>query len=225
MSRDAASGALLIAGGIAAVVVMGFHPTAHALMNEETFAHTALVNMVVHGLAIAAAPVLFLGLLGVSRRIGHPDLAIAGLVAFGFGTVAVLDAALASGFVFTGVLRRIAAEEGADPQAFLIYTTLWNQAFAKVHLVAHAIGTTLLSAAVLGKRTRLPHAAALGVAGIVVSAAILLLFFSGHVRLDVHGARLIWFFQAGWLAWLGAAMCSRRGRGDEAHGPRPPLSS
>ena len=207
MNRDTVSGLLLIVGGVAAVVVMGLHPTSHGLMNEETFARTALLNMLVHALAIAATPVVFLGLLGVSRRLGFPELSVAGLVAFGFGSVAVMNAALASGFIFPGVIQRIVAAEGSNiPHAFLAYTSLWNQAFAKVHVVAFSIGIVLLAAAILRNRARLPFAAATGIAGIVVAIVVLFLFLSGHLRLDVHGARIIYFAQAGWLAWLGLAL-------------------
>jgi hypothetical protein len=212
MSRDAVSGALLIAGGLVTVVVMGLHPTAHGLMNEETFARTAHLSMLVHALAIAATPVIFLGLLGAARRVGPSDLAVAALVSFGFGSFAVLGAALASGFIFPGVVARIVAAEGSNvPHAFLVYTSLWNQAFATVHVVAHAAGTVLLSAAILRHRERLPLAAVTGIAGVVVSVAVLFLFHSGRVHLDVHGARILWFAQAGWLIWLGIVLCLGRG--------------
>ncbi len=207
MSRDTVSGLLLVAGGLAVVVVMGLHPTAHGLMNEETFARTAHLNMLVHALAIAAVPVLFLGLLGVSRRLGPSDLAVAALVAFGFGGVAVTNAALASGFIFPGVVQRIVATEGSDiPHAFLTYTGLWNQAFAKVQVVAWSIGTVLLSAAILKHRARLAFAGATGSAGVVLGIVVLLLFLSGHFHLDLHGARIIYVAQAAWLIWLGIGL-------------------
>ena len=42
---------------LAFVVVMGLHPTAHGLMNPETFARTAQLGLMVHALAIAATAV------------------------------------------------------------------------------------------------------------------------------------------------------------------------
>lgn len=68
MTRDAASGALLIAGAAAGVVVMGLHPTSHGLMNADSGRHLTQVNVLVHGLALAAVPMIFLGLLGLCRR-------------------------------------------------------------------------------------------------------------------------------------------------------------
>lgn len=211
MSRDAVSGWLLIAGSLAIVVVMGLHPTSHGMMNDETRAHTALLGRLVHALAIAATPVVFLGLLGAARRVGNPDLGVAALVSFGFGSFAVMGAALASGFIFPGVIERMAALEGTtDPHAFLIYTSLWNQAFAKVHVVAHAAGTVLLSAAILRNAKRLPLAAFTGIFGIVAGVAVLALMLSGHVSLDLHGARIVWYAQTAWLIWLGVVLCLAR---------------
>lgn len=209
MSRDAVSGWLLIAGSLAIVVVMGLHPTSHGMMNDETRAHTMLLGRLVHALAIAATPVVFLGLLGAARRVAPSDLAIAALVSFGFGSVAVMGAALASGFIFPGVIEKMAALEGTDPHPFLIYTSLWNQAFAKVHVVAHAAGTVLLSAAILRNVKRLPLAAFTGVFGVVVGVAVLALMLSGH-SLDLHAARIVWYVQTAWLIWLGVVLCLAR---------------
>jgi len=207
MNRDALSGVLLIGSALAFILVMGMHPTAHGLMKEETFQQTARLGMLVHALAIAATPVAFLGLLGVARRLWPSDLAAAALVACGFGSVAVMGAALASGFVFPGVVSRIVATEGSNvPHAFMLYTGLWNQAFAKVHVVAYAVGILLWSAAILRSRGGMAFATATGISGIVVGIGVLFLFLSGHVHLDVHGSRIVWFAQSGWLVWLGITM-------------------
>ena len=104
MRREAASGTLLIAGSLAGVVVMALHPVAHQLRSPEAGAHLARVNVLVHGLALAAGPMLFLGLLGLWRRLQPSDLATAGLVVYAWGLVAVLSAAVASGFVAPRVL-------------------------------------------------------------------------------------------------------------------------
>ena len=75
---------------------------------------------------------------------GASGLATAGRVAYGWGCVAVMSAAVASGFVSPGVIARIVAAEGSRmPEAFLLYTGLWNQGFAKVNVVATSIGILL----------------------------------------------------------------------------------
>lgn len=206
MKPDLVSGTLLVLSSLIIVVVMAFHPTGHGLMNRDTFAQTVHLGQLVHALAIAAAPLMFLGLLGVSRSSQPSELAIAAMVAFGFGSVAVISAALASGFVFPAVITRIVVEEGTVPRAFLIYTSIWNRAFAGVHVVAFSVGIILFAIAIFGKRDRFRSGSALGLVGIVVGIAVLVMFLSGKVHLDVHGARILWFLQSAWLLWLGVAM-------------------
>jgi hypothetical protein len=197
-ARDLASGILLIAGSGAGVVVMGLHPTAHGLVNPDSGAHLTRVNEMVHGLALAAVPAVFLGLLGLARRLAPSDLATAGLVAYGWASVAVLSAAVASGFVAPGVIT---------DEAFLSYTHLLNQGFAKVNVVASCVAILLFAAAIL-RGGRLSRAA--GVFGAAVSAAILLLFFVGHLRLDVHGFGIVILAQSAWLIWIGILLCRER---------------
>ena len=196
---DLASGTLLIAGSGAGLVVMGLHPTAHGLTNPESGAHLTHLNVMVHGLALAAVPAVFLGLLGLARRLAPSDMATAALVAYGWACLAVLSAAVASGFVAPGVI--------AD-EAFLSYTHLLNQGFAKVNVVASCVAIGLFASAIL-RTGRLSRAA--GVVGAVVAAAILLLFFVGHLRLDVHGFGIVTLAQSAWLTWIGILLCREGG--------------
>ena len=116
-----------------------------------------------------------------------------------------------SGFVAPGVIARIGTADGSNvPDAFLMYTRLWNQGFAKVNVVASSIGVLLFSVTILrgGRASR-----AAGVFGAVVSVAILLSFFAGHLTLDVHGFGAVTFAQSAWLIWVGVLLC---GEGGEA---------
>jgi len=122
MSRELPSGTLLIAGPAAGAMLMLLHPTAHGLMDKQTGPHLAFVNAFVHGLALVAIPMTFLGLAGLWRRLRPSDLATAALVACGWGAVAVMSAAVASGFVAPGVILRMEASD-----TLLTYTHLWNQ--------------------------------------------------------------------------------------------------
>ena len=203
--RERAAGSLLIAGSAAGVVVMALHPTAHGLMDSEAGRRLAQLNVVVHGLALAAVPTVFLGLLGLRRRLGSSDLATAALVVFGWGCVAVMTAAVASGFIAPGVIARMAATDGsAMPEAFLRYTGLLNQGFAKVHVVATSVGILLFSAAILrgGRLSR-----AVGVFGGIVGVLVPLLLFVGHLRLDVHGFGIVMIAHSAWLVWVGVLLC------------------
>lgn len=205
--RDVKSGALLVAVALAGVVVMAFHPTAHGLMDPATAQRTALVNVAVHSLAIASAPLLFLAMLGVARYLGPSDLTAAGLVAVGFAAVGTLGAATASGFVAPGVIRSIVAAEGSRmPDAFLLYTGLWNQGFAKVHTVASGVGIVLWSAAILRTR-RMPRPIAWY--GVLAGAAIAALVLAGVITLNVHGFGLVTIAQSIWFVAVGWAMTRR----------------
>jgi hypothetical protein len=217
MNREFVAGSLLIAGSAAGVAVMALHPTAHGLMNAESGPHLARVNVMVHGLALAVTPLVFLGLLGLWRRLAPSDLATAALVIYGWGCVAVMSAAVASGFVSPGVIARLGADGSNMPEAFLHYTGMWNQGFAKVNVVATSIGILLFSAAIL-RSARL--AAWAGIFGAVVSALILVLFFVGHLKLDVHGFGIVIFAQSAWLVSIGILLCFGRREGT----PQPNLS-
>lgn len=203
MKRDVASGSLLIAGAGAGVVVMLMHPTAHGLMSSEG-AHLSRVNALIHGLALVAMPMNFLGLMGLWRRLRPSDVATAGLVSYGWGCVAVMGAAVASGFVAPGVIEHIVAKEGSKiPDAFFLYTGLWNQAFAKVNVVASSLAILLFSVSIL-RTGRLARAA--GVTGAIIGSLILLLFFAGHIGVDIHGFGVVTFAQSAWLVWIGVSL-------------------
>ena len=207
MKRDTRSGILLIAGTVAGVAVMAFHPTAHGLLTGPGAAWQAGVNVFVHGLAIAAAPVVFLGLLGLTRRLEFSDTAVAALVTWGVGAVAVISAAVASGFVATAVVKHLSDAPGGTSElshAFLDYTGFLNQAYAKVYVAATSAAILLWSAAILAGR-RLSRGA--GFAGLIAGAALLLGIFSGHVGLDVHGFGIVILAEALWLVWVGILLC------------------
>jgi len=205
MRRDLTSGSLLIAGSAAGVVVMALHPTAHGLMNPETGTHLRLVNAMVHGLALAATPLVFLGLLGLRRRLESSAPATAAVVIYGWGCVALMSAAVASGFVAPAVIERVGAIDASTAaDALLRYTGLWNQGFAKVNVVASSIGIVLFSVSILRSRRLSPAA---GVFGAVVGVAIVVLLLSGHLTLDVHGFGVVTFAQSAWLIWVGVLLC------------------
>ena len=209
MQRDVIGGTLLIAGSLANVLVLSLHPTGQEMLAASNFQQQAHLGVIVHALALIATPVVFLGLLGLARRLGPSDLTTAALVGYGFGGVAIMSAAVASGFVATGVFERIlsaGAESRNVYHALAEYTGLVNQGFAKVYVFASSVAILLWSTAVLrsGRMTR-----SAGVAGLVVGAGVLVAFVSGQVSLDVHGFGLITFAQSGWLIWLGILMCRR----------------
>jgi hypothetical protein len=207
VNRDVFSGSLLMAGALAGLVVMAFHPTAHGLMEGPGAEGQARLNVIVHGVALAAVAVVFLGLLGLARRLGSGNLTNASLVFWGFGGAAVISAAVASGFVAPAVIERMsdAGGEGrAIQEALLAYTGQLNQGFAKVYVVATFASILLWSVAIV-RSGRMARAA--GIVGVVLSALVLLAVLAGHLRLGVHGFGIVTFAQSVWLVWVGCLLC------------------
>jgi len=205
MSRDPVAGTMLIAGALLGVVVMALHPTGQTL--AEDFARQARAGRMVHGIAIASIPIVFLGLLGLWQRLGGTRLATAGLVAYAWAGVAVLSAAVMSGFVSTSLIARVmqADDEAAKGLYHGLAETsfLMNQGYAKVFFVASCAALLLFSAAILVTR-RL--AAAAGAAGAAIAALLLLLYGAGHLTMDVHGFGAMTIAQSLWFMGIGALL-------------------
>lgn len=212
--RDIPGGLLLLGSAIAMAGVLALHPHGHQIADPLDGESAARLNRLVHGVALAAIPVLFLGLLALLRRLGDSGLARAALVGHGFALVAVLSAAVVSGFASTAMLERVAGAQGAERETFAALADFGfhlNQGFATVDVVASCVAVLLWSAAIL-RTARLP--AALGWLGLVASALLLVAFAVGHLRPDVHGFGLLTFVQSAWLAAVGVALCrGRRLRG------------
>lgn len=207
MKADIPSGTLLIAGALISVLVMAFHPTGHELVGAGVGSGQARLNVLVHAMALAAIPGVFLGLLGLARRLSPSGLATAALVAWGFGAVAVLSSAVMSGFVATGVIERMLtadAELRGTYEVLLSHAGLANRGYTSVFVVATSVSILLWAAAILKSRA-VPRSA--GIAGLVVGVGVLAGFLSGQVGLDVHGFGLITLAQAVWLIWVGVLLC------------------
>jgi len=211
MRSERGSGVLLLAGAGTFILVMMHHPTGHAMLSAENFGRMARLNVFIHGLALAAIPILFLGLLGLTRRLGSTDLATAALVVFGFGGVAVMSSAVASGLVSTRIMDRMqAADEGSREvtHALLDYSGEVNHGYTSVYVVASSAAILLWSAAILKGRAM---SRAAGVAGVLVGAGVVVAFLSGQVGLGVHGFGMIAFAQSAWLIWIGILLCFEAG--------------
>lgn len=190
------------------VLIMALHPTGQDL--TENFARGAAVNQLVHGTAIVAVPLVFLGLFALSRRLGHPDTAIAGLVAYGVAVVAWLLAGVASGFIQTelfGAMREAGEAETATLQSLSHFTYSFNQSFAAVGVLASGLAIGLLSLG--GLRThRMPKA--LAWFGLIVGVGLLLVQAGGFLDLDVRGFGLVILVQSAWF--IGCGICLLQGK-------------
>jgi hypothetical protein len=206
MTREKISGVALIAGALATLVVMGFHPTAHDLLGEAGRS-AARVNLLVHAMAIASCPVLFFGALGVNRRFpSDQGWATGAIVFWGFALVGVTSAALASGLIAPQLISWITSGDEANRplyHALLAYNGQVNQAFAKVHVAMSSVAILLWSIAIITTRA---FARPIGWLGCVVGVGVLVGLFSGYITLDVHGFGVVILLQAAWLFSVGARM-------------------
>ena len=208
MQRDQAAGFALIGGTLAGLVTMANHPTGNAL--RENFERVAMMNRAVHSLAIAGTIVTLFGLVRLSRAFGdRRALADAALVSYGFGAVAVMFAAIASGFIGTE-LTALALEAGDAGRTMydpvLDYNWAFNQACTKVFVVTASVGIGLWSVAMLGHPG---FGRALGGTGILVGVAATFATIAG-MPMNIHGFGAIVLGHGIWLVWTGAKLISRQ---------------
>jgi hypothetical protein len=207
MTDDGKGGVAFLVATAAGLATMALHPLPHDLLSDPL--HTARLGAFVHGLAIASAPLSFLGALALFRRTAAADrLSLAALVCYGFSLIAVALAAAVSGFVVTG----LAINGEPIPRALYQLAGLFNQAFAKIFVVASSTAILLWSLSILRGRT-LPRALALY--GLLISPLLIALVVTGSLRLDVHGFGLVVLLQALWFTAAGVLLL----RGDAAPAP------
>ena len=203
MRVDRFSSVLLLSGSAFLLLVMLTHPTGHDL-RSDAFARQAHINVLVHALALGTIPLLFTGLIGLWRRLQPSGLATLALVTWGFGSVAVLGAAVASGFVATDVYHDLSSDT-AQPvhEQLASYTYSWNQGFSKVWAAATAVAVALWSLAIF--RTGRTHRS-VGALGLSFALGALLALWSGRLELDVRGFGLFVIAQSAWLLLVAVAL-------------------
>ncbi len=177
----------LLVGVVAPLLIMGMHPTGADITIGG--ARLVLINHMVHGVSLAAQPVVFLGLLGLWRSL-RSDVATAALVFYAFGIVAILSAAVLSGFV---------APEVVAERPLLFYTGQLNQGFAKVSVAA--IGASLILWGVALRFARLPAAA-----GVIIGAVLVLGVLTGWLHLSASGIVIVTLLQAIWIILVAAQL-------------------
>lgn len=205
MQADRYSGGLLIGGAAVVLLAMAHHPTGHAVAASPEGA--GRISVLVHAVAIAALPVLFAGLVGLSRRLGWSPPAITALSVYGFSVAAGIAAAVFSGFVATPLLEELPRAEGAREAALrelVRFSGLANHGFAAVLVTGWGVAMLLWAAAMLSRPGALRG---LGFGAAVGGAAILVGFLSGHLGLDVHGFLMMSGLHAAWLIWAGIVLC------------------
>ncbi|MEO6443763.1 MAG: hypothetical protein ABIZ91_18380 [Gemmatimonadaceae bacterium] len=212
MSNDRASGLALIIGGLASVGVVASHPTGNDVIAAA--AHNSYgVTTSVHGVAIAAEVLLAFGVVALAARLGEArNLSIGGLVAYAFGTVAVIIAAVASGWLAPAALAGGVNAQGEVTdiaRALFRQSGHINQAFASIGFSLVAAAIALWSLAML----RLRMWRWLGILGVVLGSVVLVGIGSGS-GLPLHGfGGVAMLLQLGWLLGVGGVLVGGRAEG------------
>lgn len=204
MQHYRSAGLALIGGTLAGMVTMAFHPTGPALMTD--FDRMAPVNQGVHALAIAGTIATVFGLIELTRLLERRrSLSVAALVSYSFGAVAVMFAAIASGFIGTALTAQVLESGPGAREAFeplFDYNWFFNQASTRVFVLTASLGIALWSAVML-RDSRFGRG--LGITGLIVGAAAAIATVTG-LPLDIHGFGAIVLGHGVWMIWTGARL-------------------
>ena len=213
-------GMLLVLGSVAGIITMVLHPVGPpggALPSPHALETLTRLNRVIHGLALAALSMMFLGAMALTRRLaGTGRLPLAALVVYGFALVAIMSAGCMSGFVGSDILGRMV--EG-DPKLesrrmMLDYTFRLNQAYSSVYAVA-SCGAIFLWSLETVRTRRLSRG--LGIYGLVLGPVIVGALFGGYLPLDVHGFGFVVLVQSVWFIVAGTRLM--QSTEDKTHQP------
>jgi len=192
----------LIVGTVAGLVTMAFHPTGVHTVNEVT-GPFIWRNVLVHGLAISALPLVIVGLLALTLRFtADRDLAVCAFAFFALGAIALMSAATASGFIASNLMASLVEKpEARDALVQAIgYTSVINRSYAKVGAGLETAGLGIWSWTML-RTSVFPRG--LAIYGLIYGAIVLALLMSGNLPLDAHGFGVVVLGQAVWLIWAG----------------------
>ncbi|HMC23713.1 MAG TPA: hypothetical protein VKL19_17790 [Thermoanaerobaculia bacterium] len=188
-----AAGISLGASALALLATMALHPTGHDVLRGG--GGKAAVS---HSLALISVPLALYGFLILTRRLG--GLALLAFITWAAGAMAVINAAVLSGFVAPAFI---------DDPTLLHYTGRLNQAFAGLYVMASSLAIVLWSVFILRQRISVW----IGALGIVVGVLTIGVVGSGHLRLNVHGFGVVAIAQAIWMICV-AVMLIRSAGGE-----------
>lgn len=205
MNTDRASGLALIAGSAITLVVTASHPTGRDIVSAAAHGSSGSTT-IVHAAAIAAEVLLAFGAAALTLRLSAVrDLSWGAMVAFVFGTMSLIVAAIASGWLAPAALQGGVSTDGAvnDVAAALFhYTGQINQSFAVVGFALTSVAILLWSLAMLKLRT----SQVLAALGCIVSLVVLGGILTGR-SLSLHGlGGIAMLGMSLWFAWAGATL-------------------
>lgn len=202
MTTNRITATALIGGSLAGLVTMSLHPSGHDVVSNASSGASNTLNSAVHLLSIVAQPLVLAGSLGITLRLRRRrDLALGAFTFFAIGSVAVIIAAVASGFIAPATLRGMASADDAGRAAMLgdlRFTGIVNQAFARVYVTFAGVALMLWSLAiVLGREM----SRALGIYGLVLGVVLVVSVTTGSLALNIHGFGAIVLGIGAWFVW------------------------
>jgi hypothetical protein len=212
------AGRLLIAASLLEELAMAHHPTvgAHdtvAAMRE--IGRLSALSGTVHGALIALMLASFYCLTEfcLQRGLRRP-LVRAGLIAYAAGVIAMIGAAMISGFVVADLAAQVMRTTAIDQQTsaqLLAFCHVLNQNLAKLGVVAMSAGIAFWSIGLLHDRG---FARGVGVLGCAIGPLPLAALAFGMLHLDVRGMGAVVLLQALWCVGIGIVIHRRARAGD-----------
>lgn len=217
MDLDRGGAAALIFGSLAYIALMAVHPS-H--VGAPVLGHLSL-SALVHGTALASAPVLAFGYVALAARLGFDRvIPVLGLAFALLGIVFGMMAGTMSGLVIPEIMQagRISHHPGSvpvDPEALRVqlqasanYTVWLNRSLAQVHYAMFSVAMILWSIAWTGRGVAGSIVRGLG---LLVGAAILAWQISGMSNLEAgHGALVVTLGQSLWTLMAASLLLSPR---------------
>jgi hypothetical protein len=204
------AGILLMAATVLEIAAMAHHPTvaSHDIGPAlEQIARMSDLSAWVHGLLIALMLVIFYIFTEFARRRGVAlPWVRAGLIAYSVGVLAMIGAALMSGFVITQVASMAAhvPEPDLRSSAQLInFCAVLNQTFANLGAVLMSLGIVCWSIDLVRSRG---FARVVGIFGLLIGLVPAAALVFGALHLNVTGMTQVVLLQSVWYIGIGALL-------------------
>jgi hypothetical protein len=204
LRQTRAVGALMVIAALLEVAAMAHHPSVRAHDMAQVLAqirHDSGASGLVHGVLIVLMLVTLVGFSEFCLRRDLRRLSIR--AAYATGTLAMIGAALVSGFIVPDLAARLARATPDELQLsgeFLALCRSLNRTLAVTGVLAMSAAIASWSGALLAERRAARWLAALGIAAAVLPGAALAL---GQLKLDVAGMGAVVALQAAWSAGVG----------------------
>jgi hypothetical protein len=202
------SGWALIAGSVGILVTLVLHPNERGLFDPSQIESVRRTTIIVHSVALFALPLLFMGALGISRRIGWDSAsAVAALIIYAFALGAMMNAIVIDGLVTPGLARAIVNAGPGESEAWKIalnHNGLLDASFMNVFLMASSLAIVLWSVAIVRRGA---FARAIGILGFLLSAGTIIALVTGLLSRNLHLFLLVLVGQAIWFLSNGVQLC------------------